>query len=72
MNIGVGLKCPYGHIRVQTMVGKPVCPTCGTRLVSDENAPNTALNRVCKSCGISIAFNVYDTGKCPKCDKPWK
>lgn len=72
MKIGIGLKCPTGHFNVQTMLGEPVCPKCGLKLVKDDNAADTAMNRVCSSCGLSIGLNVFDTGVCPKCGKPWK
>ena len=71
MNIGVGLKCPNGHMKVQNMIGEPTCHVCGVRLVPDESAPSTSLNRRCKHCGMVIAWNVSESGFCPQCKKPW-
>jgi len=44
---------------------------CGSKLVPDTEAPDTAMNRQCKYCNTIIAFNVVDTGHCPKCGQPW-
>ena len=71
MNIGIGLKCPNGHFKVQVMVGEPKCPICGSKLVQDKEAPDTAMNRKSKHCGTAIALNVTDTGHCPICGQLW-
>ena len=72
MKVGIGLKCPRGHFRAQTMIGEPKCPVCGSRLVVDNEAADTALNRQCKHCGTAIGLNITDTGRCPKCGQPWE
>ena len=72
MNVGIGLKCPQGHFKVQTMIGDPICPICGNRLVPNREAPDVALNRYCKHCSTFIALNLVDTGHCPKCGRPWE
>jgi RNA polymerase subunit RPABC4/transcription elongation factor Spt4 len=71
MNIGIGLKCPKGHFKVQTLVGEPKCPICGSRLITDDEAPNTAMNRLCRHCGTAIDFNIFDNDRCPNCGKTW-
>lgn len=71
MNVGIGLKCPHGHFRVQAMIGEPKCPQCGAKLVADSEAANTAMNRSCRHCGTSIGFNVVDDGNCPNCKRPY-
>jgi len=72
MNVGIGLKCPQGHFKVQTMIGEPKCPICGSKLVPDKAAPDTTLNRQCKYCGTVIAFNLTDSGHCPTCGRTWE
>ena len=72
MKVGFGLKCPRGHFRVQTMIGEPKCPVCGSRLVADSEAADTALNRQCKHCGARIGLNITDTGRCPRCGELWE
>jgi RNA polymerase subunit RPABC4/transcription elongation factor Spt4 len=71
MNVGIGLKCPNGHFKVQTIIGEPICPVCGSRLIKDDEAPNSAMNRLCRHCGTAIGFNVSDNGRCPVCGKPY-
>jgi len=71
MNLGFGLKCPNGHIKVQTMIGEPKCPICGSNLITDTDAPNTALNRKCEHCGSIIGINIFDNGRCSICGKAY-
>ena len=71
MQLGIGLKCPHGHMRVQMVIGAAVCSVCGAALVADAAAAPTALNRHCRHCGTFIGVNLCDTPLCPQCQQPW-
>ena len=71
ISAGIGLECPYGHVRIQVAAGNTKCPVCGVEMIADEAAPPTAMNRHCEHCGTFIGMLSHDYGHCPQCKKPW-
>lgn len=60
-----GLKCPVCSTTVEVGVGKPNCPSCGTRMIPNPNSRGVAANVYCAKC--NAAFGLVTSPNCPTC-----
>jgi hypothetical protein len=76
-SMGVGLICPRcgsvsGFTVTATLGGSadpPTCSSCGTRMVTDDDAPSLMSNARCSQCG-SISGMTRESA-CPDCGGAW-
>jgi hypothetical protein len=71
IEVGIGLTCPKGHERVQIAIDGSTCSVCGAEMIPDTDAPPVGLNRQCRACSTVTSVELYDTGACPQCGRPW-